>query len=319
MALLTDRPLRPGPARDLGDRVNKRGGLEPRDPRAPKRATAIALLLASATLITLDASAGALEPVRRLAGEVYGPVESVAGAVARPVRAVPDWFRTHDALRDQLAAAEQENAELRSQLAAAPYDRNKLAEYEGLTATAERIGFAVVPARVVALGAAQSFSRTATIDAGSAAGIAPDMTVVNADGLVGRVLRVTRTTATVLLLADADSVVGGRVGESQEVGMVRGTGGISEDDRLDLELVDRSEVPQRDAVVLTWGSDRGAPYVSGIPIGQVTSVYSSLRDSTQRAEIRPFADFAALNVVGVVVPSGTASDRAVIEPDGKLR
>ena len=68
------------------------------------------------------------------------------------------------------------------------------------------------------------------------------MTVLNNDGLVGRVLRVTRTTATVLLVVDADSVVGGRVGESMEVGFLHGRGVLGDDGRLDLELVDESVV-----------------------------------------------------------------------------
>jgi rod shape-determining protein MreC len=67
---------------------------------------------------------------------------------------------------------------------------------------------------VVGIGPAQSFSRTVTIDAGSRAGLAPDMTVVNGSGLVGRILRVSSTTATVLLVVDADSTVGARVGRA---------------------------------------------------------------------------------------------------------
>jgi rod shape-determining protein MreC len=34
--------------------------------------------------------------------------------------------------------------------------------------------------------------------------------------------------------------------------------------------------------------------------------------------IEPYVDFAALDLVGVVVPSGTDSDRAVVEADGRL-
>jgi rod shape-determining protein MreC len=55
-----------------------------------------------------------------------------------------------------------------------------------------------------------------------------------------------------------------------------------------------------------------------VPVGRVSSVYSSLRETTQRAVIEPFVDFSALDVVGVVVPSGTHSDRGVIEADGSL-
>jgi rod shape-determining protein MreC len=71
--------------------------------------------------------------------------------------------------------------------------------------------------------------------------------------------------------------------------------------------------------VVTWGSQDGAPYVSGIPVGEVTSVFTSLRETTQRAEIAPYVDFGSLDVVGVVVPSGTRSDRALVEADGSLR
>jgi rod shape-determining protein MreC len=296
------------------DRLEERG--------RPSRSLMVALLLACLTLITLDYHGGSdspMEPARRALGEVFGPVESGTTAAIRPFTAVPDWFRSHNALRHDIEQLEAENSRLRSEVATSGYDRNRLAEFDGLTTTAEALGYALVPTRVVGLGSAQSFSHTVTIDAGSRAGIHPDMTVVNNDGLVGRVLRVTRTTATVLLIVDNDSVVGGRVGESMEVGFLHGRGVLGNDGRLDLELVDQSVVPDRDDTVVTWGSEGGAPYVSGIPVGRVTSVFSSLRETSQRAVIAPYVDFGALDLVGVVVPSGTTSDRAVIEADGSMR
>ncbi len=282
----------------------------------------MALVLASLTLITLDYHGGDDSPVesaRRVVGEVFGPVETGTATAIRPFTAVPDWFRSRGALNDDVARLEAENSRLRSQAATADYDRNRLQEYDGLTAAADDLGYALVPARVVALGPAQSFSDAVTIDAGSRAGIRPDMTVINNDGLVGRVLRVTSTTATVLLVVDTDSVVGGRVGESMEVGFLHGRGVVGDSGRLDLELVDESEVPAKDDTVVTWGSEDGAPYVAGVPVGRVTSVYSSVRESTQRAVIDPYVDFGSLDLVGVVVPSGTHSDRAVIEADGSLK
>lgn len=288
----------------------------------PSRSLLVALVLASLTLITLDYNGGDDSPVesaRRVVGEVFGPVETGTATAIRPFTAVPDWFRSRGALNDDVARLEAENSRLRSQAATADYDRNRLQEYDGLTAAADDLGYALVPARVVALGPAQSFSDAVTIDAGSRAGIRPDMTVINNDGLVGRVLRVTSTTATVLLVVDTDSVVGGRVGESMEVGFLHGRGVVGDSGRLDLELVDESEVPAKDDTVVTWGSEDGAPYVAGVPVGRVTSVFSSVRESTQRAVIDPYVDFGSLDLVGVVVPSGTHSDRAVIEADGSLK
>ena len=288
----------------------------------PSRSLLVALVLASLTLITLDYNGGDDSPVesaRRVVGEVFGPVETGTATAVRPFTAVPDWFRSRGALNDDVARLEAENSRLRSQAATADYDRNRLQEYDGLTAAADDLGYALVPARVVALGPAQSFSDAVTIDAGSRAGIRPDMTVITNDGLVGRVLRVTSTTATVLLVVDTDSVVGGRVGESMEVGFLHGRGVVGDSGRLDLELVDESEVPAKDDTVVTWGSRDGAPYVAGVPVGRVTSVYSSVRESTQRAVIDPYVDFGSLDLVGVVVPSGTHSDRAVIEADGSMK
>ncbi len=297
-----------------------RGPLDHR-PR-PSLSLLVALVLASLTLITLDYRGGddsPVEPVRHAVGEALGPVENGAADAVRPFTAVPDWFRSRNDLRDDVARLQAENSRLRSQAATAGYDRNRLQEYDGLTAAAKDLGYALVPARVVALGSAQTFSDTVTIDAGSAAGIHADMTVVNNDGLVGRVLRVTRTTATVLLIIDSDSVVGGRVGRSMEVGFLHGRGELGDGGSLDLELVDDAQPPARHDTVVTWGSRDGAPYVSGIPVGTVTSVYSSVRETTQRAVIDPFVDFGSLDLVGVVVPSGTRSDRAVVEADGSMR
>ncbi|WP_134738425.1 rod shape-determining protein MreC [Nocardioides sp. 503] len=288
----------------------------------PPRALVVALVLACATLMTLDRSTGDSSPVdgaRRAMGEVYGPVEVGAAGAVRPFVAIPEWFRSRGDMRDEIDELEAENAALRSSVNTSGYDRNKLAEYDGLTAAAGTLGYALVPARVVGMGPSQSFSSTVTIDAGASSGLSPDMTVVNNDGLVGRVLRVTRTTATVLLVIDADSVVGGRVGDSMEIGMLHGRGVLGDEGRLDLELIDQSVVPARGDSVVTWGSESGAPYVSGVPVGSISKVFANVRDGSQRAVIDPFVDFGALDLVGVVVPSGTESDRAVIEADGSLQ
>ena len=277
-------------------------------------------MLACLTLITLDSrDSSPIEPARRAVGEIFGPAEVATAAAVRPFTAVPQWFRSRDSMQQDLLDLQAENSQLKSDAATHDYNRNRLEEYDGLTTAAHSLGYSLVPARVVGLGPSQSFSRTVTIDAGSDAGIHPDLTVINNDGLVGRVLRVTRTTATVLLIVDSDSVVGGRVGRSMEVGFLHGRGVLGSDGRLDLELVDDTAVPAKHDTVVTWGSEAGGPYVSGVPVGRVTSVYSSLRETAQRAVIDPFVDFGALDLVGVVVPSGTTSDRAVIEADGTLR
>ena len=341
MSLLSPRPSerlrkgleqRKGPkpmVRKPRERLNRRGSLETKaGGGGPKRSWLIALILCCATLATLDQTP-VLEPARAAVGEVMSPLETGAALVGRPFTDIPEWFDTRDELRDRVAKLEAENSTLRRQVEVTDYGRAKLAEYESITRAAEDLGYAMVPARVTAYGPAQTFNRTVTIDAGSAAGIRSDMSVVTGDGLVGRVLRVTKTSATVLLIVDAASVVGGRVGgedrsgkKSGQVGMVRGSGAVASGANaglLTLDLVDRSTTPLKGDTVITWGDGRAAPYVSGLPIGEVTDSFESVRDSSQTVRIKPYVDFGSLDVVGVVVPNDTMSDRAVITPEGELR
>lgn len=290
--------------------------------RRPSRAVLVVLLLACFTIITLDARGGRdspLAPVRTAAADAFGPVETAAAAAVRPFAVVPEFFTTRRALRREMARLEAQNSGLRSRLAGAAVDRNRVAELDGLLAGARSTGYSLVPARVVAMGPAQSFSRTVTIDAGTRAGVHPDMTVLNNDGLVGRVLRAGRSTATVLLLVDQESVVGGRLGSSMEIGFLRGRGDLGTLPRLDLELVDASADAAEGDPLLTWGSRNGAPYVAGVPIGQVRSVHSTPRQQSKQAVIEPYVDFTSLDLVGVVVPEGARSDRGVIRADGTTR
>jgi len=310
------RPTRPSRGREKRWR-----GLERLEGGRPSRALLVALLLASVSLITLDQQTddGPVEAGRTAVGEALGPLQAGTAGLVRPFAAVPSWLRTQDSLRHEVSTLEAENARLRGEQATTGLDRNRLAELDGLTSAAQDGGFTLVPARVIGMGPLQSFSRTVTIDAGSRAGITPDMTVLDNDGLVGRVLRTTRTTATVLLVMDPESVVGGRLGDSMEIGFLRGRGSIEDSGQLTLDLVDGTVAPDEGDTVVTWGSDGGAPYVPGVPIGTVAQVWSSPRETAKFAVIDPFVDFSSLDLVGVAVPSGTRSDRGVLEADGSIR
>jgi rod shape-determining protein MreC len=167
----------------------------------------------------------------------------------------------------------------------------------------------VVPAQVTAMGGGQTFSRTVTIDAGRSDGVRPDMTVLNPQGLVGRVIEASSTSATVLLVIDPDSVVGGRLGSSMELGFIRGEGDIGEQGRLRMELVDRVTSPKTGDSIVTWGSRNGAPYVAGVPIGSVEKVITSPRELSKTVVVRPYVDFSSLDVVGVVVDANRPGDR----------
>jgi rod shape-determining protein MreC len=135
--------------------------------------------------------------------------------------------------------------------------------------------------------------------------------VVNGEGLVGRVKTAGPSIATVLLAVDPDSSVGVRLEGSMEVGFTtgRGLGG-----RLDLRLLDgQSTVAAGDRLV-TFGSQANTPYVAGVPVGEVGNVRRTPGSQTRTATVRPYVDFTALDLVGIVVQPPRSDPRDAVLP-----
>lgn len=298
-------------------RLSRRSRLEVSSNRMPSKGIVAALVFASVSLMALS-STGAVDPLRGATADFFGPAESAVSSVARPITALPRYLKSKAQLENQVASLSAQNTDLQAQVNRSSYDRNRLNEYVGLSSMAANLGYNLVPAHVIAYGPAQSFTRTVTIDAGTDSGINAGETVVAAEGLVGRVVSVTAGTATVLLAVDSDSYVGARVSDSMKAGFVRGGGSLSGGGTLDLQLLDQSAVPRAGAAVVTWGDGRHGPYISGVPIGAVAKVYSSLTNSLRAAVVVPYVDFSALDEVGVAVPVGAKVIGDVFRSDGKV-
>jgi rod shape-determining protein MreC len=274
------------------------------------------LLVTSISLITLDYRGGDRSPLnglRSLAAAVFGPVEQVAAAIAAPVSDAVESVSSLGDGRDEVRQLRRENQELLRRLRTSGLDRNRVAELDRLLGLAGAGRYRVVPARVIAIGPAQTFSWTVTLDAGSRDGIRPDMTVLNGDGLVGRVKTVGPSTATVLLAADPESSVGVRLEGSMEVGFTTGQG-LGTGSRLDLQLLDGQSTVVRGDRLVTFGSQGDTPYVPGVPVGEVLSVHGTPGSQTRTAVVAPYVDFTALDLVGVVVEPPRKDPRDAVLP-----
>jgi rod shape-determining protein MreC len=275
------------------------------------------LLVTSISLITIDYRGGdnsPLDGVRSLAATVFGPVERVAAAIARPVGDAVDSVGSLGDGQDEAARLKARNQELTRRLRTSVLDRNRARELDELLHLAGAGRYTVVPARVIAIGSAQTFSWTVTLDAGSRDGIRPDMTVLNGDGLVGRVKTVGPSTSTVLLAVDPESSVGVRLEASMEVGFTTGQG-IRDGGDLDLRLLDGQSTVDRGDRLVTFGSQGDRPYVPGVPVGEVVSVNGTPGSQTRSAVVSPYVDFTSLDLVGVVVdPPRTDPRDAVLPP-----
>jgi rod shape-determining protein MreC len=271
------------------------------------------LLLTSFTLVTLDfrgGDDGPLSGLRGLAAAIFGPIETATAAAVRPVGGFLDDLRRFGRDDTEVALLRDENAKLRTQLRTSELARARAAELDKLLGLASRGQYKVLPARVVAVGPEQGFEWTATVDAGSGDGIKPDMTVLNGDGLVGRVKRVGPTTSTVLLAVDPTSSVGARLERSLQIGVVTGRGRKA----MSLELLDPQTTVSKGDRLVTFGSQRSVPFVPGVPIGEVTSVRQTPGALTRTATVTPYVSFTALDLVAVVVESPRQDPRDAVLP-----
>ncbi|WP_418957044.1 rod shape-determining protein MreC [Streptomyces tritici] len=274
----------------------------------------LVLLVAIAfALITVDIRGGEESPVdgaRRAAAAAFGPVENGVAAAVDPIGNAIGAVRDSGERHTRIAALERENAALKAKLGSDDRNRSRLAELDALLKTAGAGQYGIKAAQVIAIGAAQGFSWTITIDAGADDGIQRDMTVLNGAGLVGRVTTVGPSTATVLLASDPDFTVGTRMEKNNELGFATGQG----NGPLLVQLLNgKAKVKPGDRLV-TFGSHGSKPFVPGVPVGEVVRVDPAGGDLTRNLYVRPYAGFTKLDIVGVVVQAPRTDPRDTVLP-----
>ena len=125
--------------------------------------------------------------------------------------------------------------------------------------------------------------------------------VREATGLVGRVIEVRGTSATVLLIIDPQHGLGARVQRSRAEGVIKPARQWYEGwpDRLSMQYLRRRADIRIGDIIITSGED--GMYPATIPIGVVESVdVSAEYAQTVVAIVRPFVDFRHLEYVWVV-------------------
>ncbi|MYW65694.1 rod shape-determining protein MreC [Streptomyces sp. SID8379] len=274
----------------------------------------LVLLIAIAfALITVDIRGGEDSPVdgaRQAAAKVFGPVENGVSGAVDPIGNAISAVRDSDERHDRISQLERENAALKSKLGSDDRNRSKIRQLDTMLKTAGAGQYGIKGAQVIAIGSAQGFSWTVTIDAGANDGLKRDMTVLNGDGLVGRVTTVGPNTATVLLANDPDFTVGTRMEKTDELGFASGQG----DRPLRVQLLNgKAKVKKGDRLV-TFGSQADKPFVPGVPVGKVVRVDPSGGDLTRTIYVQPYVGFTKLDIVGVVVQAPRTDPRDEVLP-----
>ncbi|MEV4168912.1 rod shape-determining protein MreC [Nonomuraea sp. NPDC049709] len=273
------------------------------------------LLTAALVILTVDHRTGdssPLRPLRAAGAYLFGTAEQIGGGVVRPVGGFVHAILTAPSAKDRIEALKEENAKLRSGLLAGKLDADRAKELKQLLGLAGAGGYRVVTGTVIARRGQPGFEDAVQIDVGTNDGVRPEMTVLNGDGLVGRVVHASSRTSTVVLISDPASAAGARLEGGKEIGVVHGVG---EHGRLvQFRLLDSTAPLSRGGRIVSFGSQRGTPYVPGVPIGVIERVESTPGELTRIAYARPYADLTALDAVGVVVEAPKRDPRDAVLP-----
>jgi len=265
---------------------------------ARPRFVLLLLVLTAVTLLTLDERTGGLgvvDTVRDTARDALAPVRDATDSAFRPVadffQGIIHYGRLEDAnnrLREQLA---ERDAEL-AMVADAQRERQELLDQQKLEFAGD---IPTVAARVV-LASPSNLDLTVEINRGRDSGVSPGMPVVTGAGLVGRVVDVSRTRATVLLVSNPTSSVGVRLAASGEVGVASGRGARSP---LQVDNVDPATKVAPDEPVVTSGLQQSI-YPPGIPVGRIRTARIPPEAVQQEVTVDPIVDLRRLTFVKVL-------------------
>jgi len=137
--------------------------------------------------------------------------------------------------------------------------------------------------------------KSVIIDKGKRAGLKVNMPVVNAEGVVGRLVSVSMDYAKVLLIIDQNSAVDCIIQSSRDNGIVKG---------LSLKICKLDYVLKTGQVVIgdmVVTSGLGRVFPKGVPVGKVIDVKDLPGELFKDVKVRPMVDFSKLEELLVIL------------------
>ena len=250
----------------------------------------LALLLLSSNL----GGKGSWNPAEQVIIEITAPFQKLIRGTIHITEDV--WLKYFG-----LVGVRDENARLKRKIETLRMENYR---YQEVVATHERlqkllqfketINWPVLAAQVIGRDPTGLF-KSVIIDKGKNSGLKVNMPVVNARGVVGRLVSVSANYAKVLLIIDQNSAVDCIIQRSRDEGILKG---------LSLKIckleyvVKTSDVVVGDKVVT---SGLGRVYPKGLPVGEVGEVADIPGELFRDIKVRPMVDFSKLEELLVIL------------------
>ncbi len=255
--------------------------------------------------------------IRYVVVSVVTPPERWIHNVGLGIRGL--WYGYMDLVhvRQQDAVLKTEIERLRLEQASLAEDAKQGQRLEQLLDFKEHYVYKTVPAQVIGASGTDQ-SRTLYIDKGTKDGLAPDMPVVTADGIVGKLKDVFDHKSLVLLVSDPTSGVGVILETTRTRGILKGVP-FGQLQVINVSPDGRIKAGER---IVTSGGDQIFP--RGMPVGTVEGVEPDPdRDPLVDVSVQPAANLSSLEEVLVITNVGDAlskqaqKDLAASEAEGE--
>ena len=278
----------------------------------PRRPTLLFIVVLSLLFVLMSLSSRT-----RIGGETRTMFERSVMTIFSPVPKTVNWIgqTTADMYHGYLdmRRSVNENLALHRKVIELTTENLKLQQSEGdlkrlrtLLGYSEEFAMPTTMAQAVMLDTSGRF-KSVIIDRGSNAGVDVNDAVVNANGLIGRVILTTKDLAKVQLITDSNSSVGVLLERTRRQGVLRGDG-ASGAQLYDIPSL--ADVVPGD-VVRTAGID--GIYPKGIPVGVITKAERG-QDLFKNITVRPAVDFGTIEEVIILHTRKIPSDVARYTP-----
>ncbi len=231
-----------------------------------------------------------MDYVQRLVVETLSPLVEAMSVVTGSVDGVFEryvWLQgvqeENEYLREQMAKLQQEVTNYHE----AYMENLRLRRFLDFQNSIQTETFA---ARVV-MHDLTGWFQTLIVDKGFDDGIAPDMAVVNDEGIVGRVMDVSDRYSRVLLITDPESSVDAVIQRNRVRGILSG----KDAGNCILKYVRGNQDVQTGDLIITSGKDGVFP--NGLRLGTVQGVFKDPVDLFQRVEVKPLVHLNGLEEV----------------------
>ena len=236
----------------------------------------------------------AWNPAEQIIIEIVAPLQKIILQTIRVTEGV--WLKYF-----HLIDVRDENRNLKKALDALRMENNQYRELltsnkrlQNLFQFKETLNYPVLAVQVIGWDPTGWF-KSVIIDKGAKSGLKVNMAVVNASGVVGRLVSVSPNYAKALLIIDQNSAVDCIIQRSREKSILKGY--TSKICKLDY-VVKTSDVVVGDMVIT---SGMGRVYPKGLPVGEVVEVVNRPGELFKDIKVRPVVDFSKLEELLVIL------------------